>query len=102
MSEDESNMTNKYFIKTRQVDYDSPERYLYEFFKHPGYMKFRRQFYKYSEQAKSSETLFKKVRVGKFKKEKTLFLEIDKTILLLSPERIKHCPVVSQVFTHVI
>jgi type IV secretory pathway VirB4 component len=102
MSEDESNMTNKYFIKTRQVDYDSPERYLYEFFKHPGYMKFRRQFYKYSEQAKSSETSFKKVRVGKFKKEKTLFLEIDKTILLLSPERIKHCPVVSQVFTHVI
>lgn len=95
ISKNESNVTNKYFSKTMQVNYDSPERYLFEFFKHPGYLKFRREYYKYAKEVRANNKSPKPVKIGNFTKPKTIFLELEGTLLLLSKERIKCLPVVS-------
>lgn len=96
MSQDESNPKTKYFGNSLHFNYDSPERYLYEFFKNPEYMKFRKEYYQVANMLRwQNPSQVKKMKIGRYKKDKTLFLEIDQVLVLISNERIPNCPVVS-------
>lgn len=99
VSQTESLRTNKYFWSSAQINYDSPERYLFEFFKHPGYLRFRREYYIHSRKIdRTGSPTNKKVKLGKLLKDKHWFMEIDQTILLLSPVRVKNCPIVRFIY----
>jgi len=104
VSNDASMMSNRCtIINPQQVDYDSPQRYLFEFFKHSFYKKFYRQYFSNMRKLKSLALLEKpssqsKIKLGKLPLEKTLFLEIDQIVVLMSEEKIHKLPLVSWVF----
>ena len=48
-----------------KADFDKSERYLYEFFNHKDYYKFKEEYFKHLNQAnKSKNYKFKKVTIG--------------------------------------
>jgi len=78
-----------------KADFDKPDRYLYEFFNHRGYYKFKKQYFKSLDQSSKTKPA-KRTRVYTIdvnpSKQKEIFLEIDKTIMLLSEQKISNMP----------
>mmetsp|Transcript_22308 Transcript_22308/g.25621 ORF Transcript_22308/g.25621 Transcript_22308/m.25621 type:complete len:230 (-) Transcript_22308:329-1018(-) len=110
MSGHESIITNKYFRQAKQIDYDVPERYLFEFYTSKRYFKFRKDFMKYSKHPKNKKSdvikhskidSLQDLKINKSNSaEKTLFLEIEGTIVLLTKKQVPELPVLAYVNEH--
>ncbi|CAI2370452.1 unnamed protein product [Moneuplotes crassus] len=81
-----------------KADFDHADRYLYEFFNHKDYHNFKEEFQKTSCSPSMRATKPKKVCIGEHDPEKKIALiEIDKTIMLISEEKIEDMPFYSYI-----
>lgn len=73
-------------ISSSNIDYNSHERYLYEFFRsdNMSYMKFRKEYF--NSLKLDHDVTWKQIELESTDRNKTILLEIDKTLILISHE----------------
>lgn len=74
------------------ISYDHPNRYLYEFFNHAEYPKFKRAFQKALKKKKRSSSTPVMLQLNGSLDKKMLFLEIENVLLYFSLEQVPNLP----------